>query len=222
MQGLVNYGKRIDGTSKGTGWFGELPMLDGKHSVMTEQAMTFDYGKGNVLVPLINPYSTRDELFRLSLGKEPTKEMINKAERWGFERISRGQSPFITAQEQPLKEPVDNPEHGMITGPLPWSLKGTVKGYWYNTSPEEKFMDAVTNVLSLAAGSGLALKGLAAAKHASKPVANVGRKFVTDLAKGLAREGVENVVADKINSEILDRTLMAEDAYRVAKLLNKL
>ena len=102
MQGLAKYGKRLDGTNKSTGWFGELPVLDGKHSVMTEQAMTFDYGKGDVLVPLINPYSTRDELFRLSLGKEPTKEMVNKARQWGLERISNRQSPFITTQEQAI------------------------------------------------------------------------------------------------------------------------
>lgn len=124
--------------------------------------------------------------------------------------------------EQTAKEMADVAKYGAITGPLPQSLKGAVYDYWYNTSPEEKFMDVVANGLSLATGSGLALKDLMAAKHAMKPVANVGRKFVTDLAKGLAREGAENVIADKINSEMLDRTLMAEDAYRVAKLLRKL
>lgn len=116
MEGLANYGKRLDGTNKGTGWFGEIPMLDGKHNVMTEQAITFNYGKGDVLVPLINPYSTREELFHLATGKEPTKEMVDKAAKWGFERLSSGQSPFITVQEQ--AQGLDKYYRGKMNGKL--------------------------------------------------------------------------------------------------------
>lgn len=100
MKGLSKYGKRLDGTDKGTGWFGELPMLNGNNSVMTELSSTFNYGGKDVLVPLINPYTTREELFGLALGNPPSKELLDKTANWGFERLSNGQSPFITKQEQ--------------------------------------------------------------------------------------------------------------------------
>ena len=79
-------------------------------------------------------------------------------------------------------------------------------------------MDTVSNGLSLTAGIGPALKGLASARNAIKPIANTTKNFIYDLAKGLAREGTENVVADKIDSDTLDHGLMAEDTYNILKL----
>lgn len=110
--------------------------------------------------------------------------------------------------------------HGTITNYNP-SLKERVMTYWHFTPPEEKFIDTISNGLSLVAGMGPALKGLALAKHAAKYVPNATKNFVTNLAKGLAKEGAENVIADKVDSEMLNHALAVEDAYQVAKLLRK-
>lgn len=99
------------------------------------------------------------------------------------------------------------------------SLIDRLKTYYYTTSGEEKFMDTVSNGLSLAAGVGPALKGLASARNAIKPVANATKNFISSLATGLAKEGVENVIANEVNSKALDQALAAEDAFRVFKLM---
>ena len=51
---MPDYGNRLDGTPKGSGWFGELPMQDGSNNLATELSMSSDYGNGEVLVPLIH------------------------------------------------------------------------------------------------------------------------------------------------------------------------
>ena len=94
MAGLANFGNRIDGTPKGNGFFGILPMQDGSNTVATEMSMTFDYGNGDILVPLINPLLNEKELQHLLKGGEPTKEIINKADQFGFQRLQTGRSPF--------------------------------------------------------------------------------------------------------------------------------
>ena len=98
--GNPSYSKRPDGSAKGEGWFGALPMLDSSGNVATELSVSFDYGKGDVLVPLINPMLTPAEHLSLLQGKEPTKEILDKAGRWGFERLQQNKSPFIMEGEQ--------------------------------------------------------------------------------------------------------------------------
>lgn len=39
---MANYGKRPDGTMKGTGWLGELKMQDGSDSVATELSAGYE------------------------------------------------------------------------------------------------------------------------------------------------------------------------------------
>ena len=56
--GNPSYDNRLDGSAKGEGWYGALPMLDNSGNVATELSTTFNYGKGDVLVPLINPMLT--------------------------------------------------------------------------------------------------------------------------------------------------------------------
>ena len=96
----TDYGKRLDGTDKGNGWYGPLPMLDGSNTTATELSTSFDYGQGDVLVPLINPMLTPAEHLSLLQGKEPTKEIQDKAGQWGFERLQQNKSPFIMEGEQ--------------------------------------------------------------------------------------------------------------------------
>ena len=100
MAGLANYGNRLDGTPKGNGFFGALPMQDGSNSVATELSMSFDYGKGDTLVPLLNPYLSDTERLYLLQGKEPTKEIIDKTGNWGFDRLQQGRSPFVDEIDQ--------------------------------------------------------------------------------------------------------------------------
>ena len=54
----------------------------------------------DVLVPLINPMLTPAEHLSLLQGKEPTKEILDKAGQWGFERLQQNKSPFIMEGEQ--------------------------------------------------------------------------------------------------------------------------
>ena len=96
----TGYEKRLDGTDKGNGWYGPLPMLDGSNTIATELSASFDYGQGDVLVPLINPMLTPAEHLSLLQGKEPTKEIRDKAAQWGFERLQQNKSPFIMEGEQ--------------------------------------------------------------------------------------------------------------------------
>ena len=99
MPGLMKYGNRVDGTPKGDGFFGALPMQDGSNRVATELSMSFDYGNGDVLVPLFNPLLTHAEQLHLLQGKPPTEDIINKAGQWGAKRLQQGRSPFAEETE---------------------------------------------------------------------------------------------------------------------------
>lgn len=98
----LQYGNRLDGTPKSTGWYGELKVPGMKNTVATELSMSFDYGDGDVLVPLINPRVTQREILEVLSGQEPSKEMENKTYFFGLERIQQGKSPFIEVDEKPL------------------------------------------------------------------------------------------------------------------------
>lgn len=100
MAGLEDFGKRLDGTPKGTGWLGVLPMQDGSNRVATEMSTSFDYGNGDTLVPLLNPLLSQDEVQHLLKGGEPTENILNKAGQFGFERLRQGKSPFITDEDR--------------------------------------------------------------------------------------------------------------------------
>jgi hypothetical protein len=97
--GLADYGKRTDGTLKQNGFFGPLPMQDGTSRVATEMSVSFDYGNGDVLVPLINPLLTNAEKLYLLQGNKATEEIKHKAGQWGLERIRQGRSPFAEENE---------------------------------------------------------------------------------------------------------------------------
>ena len=91
-----------DGTLKGKGFFGEIPVNQG--GAMTE--LSSAYGQDDKLVshPLLVPTLTKQEIDLLGMGLEPTPEIIKKAQDYAQKRMSAGQSTFATPQE--LRYPV--------------------------------------------------------------------------------------------------------------------
>jgi len=108
--GLAPYGMRnleqgqdiSQGTVKGKGYFGEVPLDQG--GAMTEQSSA--YGQDGKLVshPLLVPTLTKQEIDLLGMGLEPTPQIIKKAQDYAQKRMSAGQSTFATPQE--LRYPV--------------------------------------------------------------------------------------------------------------------
>lgn len=89
-----DYGKRVDGTEKGTGYFGEIPMRDGSGRVATELSANSTVDGEDLHYPLIHGDSTAEELDHLTSGKKPTREMHDRAIRHALERKKNGLSPF--------------------------------------------------------------------------------------------------------------------------------
>jgi hypothetical protein len=89
-----NYGKRVDGTQKGLGYFGEIPMRDGSGMVATELGASSSVNGEELYYPLIHGDSTADELDHLTSGKKATPEMHNRAIEHALRRKKNGLSPF--------------------------------------------------------------------------------------------------------------------------------
>ena len=90
---------REDGTSKGPGWLGSMPMNDGSDQVATELSITVgasDVGQSgeDVLIPLLVPTLTRGEVEHLTDGKEATDAIVKKAIAHARKQIKAGKSPF--------------------------------------------------------------------------------------------------------------------------------
>jgi len=86
------YGLRLDGTKKGKGFFGEIPMADG--NVMTEQSIGVTVDGKERLIPLLVPTLSPDEIQTLVEGGKPTDAMVTKAFEHAMPRIAKGRSPF--------------------------------------------------------------------------------------------------------------------------------
>lgn len=94
------YGKRTDGTPKGLGFFGEIPRQDDPKSFSTELSATMNLGGKDILLPLLVPTLTHEEITALVAGQAPTKAMYDKAAVHAIERLKAGKSPFAGAGEQ--------------------------------------------------------------------------------------------------------------------------
>jgi len=100
------YGYRLDGTPKGTGYFGRLKMTDGSGGWATELSLTDSSGLGKVakarseLYPMLVPTLTSMEINYLLSGKEPTEAIIRKAREWRDQRVENGLSPFAQLNER--------------------------------------------------------------------------------------------------------------------------
>jgi hypothetical protein len=89
------YGNRPDGTEKGLGWGGEFQNSDG--SVSTEFSIGVNIDGQEILLPLITPSSTPEEVRIMQQAKDPgsiPKHLIDKAIDHALGRIKQGQSPF--------------------------------------------------------------------------------------------------------------------------------
>ena len=108
--GLAPYGMRnleqgqdiSQGTVKGKGYFGEVPMDQG--GAMTELSSAYGQDGNLVSHPLLVPTLTKQEIDLLGMGLEPTPQIIKKAQDYAQKRMSAGQSTFATPQE--LRYPV--------------------------------------------------------------------------------------------------------------------
>jgi hypothetical protein len=98
---MASYGKRVDGTWKGSGWLGELKMQDGSDNVATELSAGYEVDGKERLMPLIVPTLSKDELDVLLRGEKPTKEIFDKAYDHGLGQIKAGKSPFANDGEDP-------------------------------------------------------------------------------------------------------------------------
>lgn len=92
------YGLRPNGTPKGQGWLGPLPMNDGSDKVATEISIDVD-GED---IPLIVPTLTQDELDYILSGNRPTREMVDKAAAFAEERRRQGFSVYADPIAQKL------------------------------------------------------------------------------------------------------------------------
>lgn len=99
------YGKRQDGTNKGQGYFGPLPLPSGK-GIATEYSVGIDIGGKELEVPSLVPTLTREEVSAVlqaaSEGRPVPPQVIKKATDYAAQRIAAGKSPFAQPGEQNL------------------------------------------------------------------------------------------------------------------------
>lgn len=108
---MADYGKRADGTEKGSGYFGVLKRPDG--GVSTELSMGIMIDNKETEVPLLVPTLTKKEV-NLLLALDPKdktffqkipESIIKKAVDFANYRISQNKSPFASEDERyPLGE----------------------------------------------------------------------------------------------------------------------
>ena len=96
-------GWRTDGTPKGPGWIGSMPMTDGSDQVATELSVTVgasDVGATgeDVLIPLLVPTLTRGQVEHLTDGKEATDAIVKKAIAHARKQMDAGESPFFQGE----------------------------------------------------------------------------------------------------------------------------
>ena len=98
------YGLRVDGTPKGEGFLGLLPMEGG--DVMTEQSVGVEFNGNETLIPSIVPTLSQEEISYLAGGGDArtNDSIMDKAITHAQDRIARGLSPFA-APPQTLFEP---------------------------------------------------------------------------------------------------------------------
>ena len=85
--GLDFQGVREDGTLKGDGFFGKLPIPDG---YATEISVNID----GTEAPTINPFQNTQQLAQLLASEEPSEEAIQNTAQWAAYRTDQGKSPF--------------------------------------------------------------------------------------------------------------------------------
>ena len=93
-QGLDSYGNRPNGTKKGQGYFGPLPMTDGSGKVATEITHGYEVDGQKIDAPALVPTLSEDEKNHLLSGKPATEAIHKKAVDHAMKRIKEGKSPY--------------------------------------------------------------------------------------------------------------------------------
>lgn len=89
-----DYGLRVDGTRKGSGYLGELKMKDGSGDVATEISVGVNIDGKETEIPALVPTLSESEVDHLLKGGKPTDEIVRKATEHARKRIAQGKSPF--------------------------------------------------------------------------------------------------------------------------------
>lgn len=111
---IASWGKRVDGTPKGLGYFGKVPRKDGL-GFSTELSRSSEDEKGQTIhYPLIVPTLTHEELHHVVNDGKPTEEHERKAYAHAISRIKAGKSPFAEKGEQ--QDPPKSDEEHMHDG----------------------------------------------------------------------------------------------------------
>jgi len=118
------YGKRNDGTEKGSGFFGDLPLTDGSNRIATEISVGVNINGKEVEIPTLVPGLSDEQKAYLLDGGKPTKEIVGIAVASAKKRMSKGKPPFAQdgeSQQQPgTRRPLDSyggPASAAQTGP---------------------------------------------------------------------------------------------------------
>ena len=102
-----DFGQRADGTQKGQGFFGELPITfpDGRSGVATEFSIGVEFDGKETQIPTLVPTLTQEELDLMTNdiipnGKPIPAAIANKAVEHAKKRITEGRSPFQEEEQQ--------------------------------------------------------------------------------------------------------------------------
>ena len=95
------FGTRRDGSFKGAGFKGLIPMTDGSNRVMTELTIDVDIGGKKVAIPSIVPSLTKAEIDHLAAGGEVTEEIQRKAILHAVKRANANEPVFARNSESP-------------------------------------------------------------------------------------------------------------------------
>lgn len=94
--GGKGYGQRPDGSEKGKGYFGELPMQDGSGKVATEITIGVDINGKQTNIPALVPTLNEEQKGYLLKGGDPRQrqDIVDAAARHAIGRIEQGLSPY--------------------------------------------------------------------------------------------------------------------------------
>lgn len=96
-RGLAPYGYRPDGSPKGEGWLGKLPIPE-TSDIATEYSVGVEINGKEIDIPTLVPTLTKQEVTEvLNAAKEgrfPSEAVMKKAVEHAQKRLQEGQSPF--------------------------------------------------------------------------------------------------------------------------------
>jgi len=101
--GNAPYGYRVDGTPKGEGWLGLIPMNDGRQ--MSELSVGVEFDGKETLIPAIVPGLSDEQIDYLKAGGDPreNREIMQMAQDHAMQRMRAGKGPFADADYEKPK-----------------------------------------------------------------------------------------------------------------------